>query len=117
MTVANHPIVSRDEWLKARKTHLAAEKAFTRDRDALGAARRNLPWVRLDKSYTFDSPDGTVTLSDLFANRSQLLVYHFMFDPEWTQGCKSCSLVADHFNPSVIHLHHRDVTMVAVSRA
>ncbi|MBN8548348.1 MAG: DUF899 domain-containing protein [Deltaproteobacteria bacterium] len=112
-----HPIVSREAWLKARKAHLAREKAFTKERDALSAERRELPWVKIDKQYVFDGPNGKVNFAELFDGRSQLLVYHFMFDPEWTQGCKSCSLVADHYNPSVIHLHHRDVTMVTISRA
>ena len=115
--INHHPVVSREEWLKARKAHLTREKAFTRERDALSAARRELPWIKLDKNYVFDGPRGKVKFADLFEGRSQLLVYHFMFDPEWTQGCKSCSLIADHYNPSIIHLHHRDVTMVTVSRA
>ena len=114
---ASPKIVTQAEWLKARKAHLAREKAFTKERDALSAARRQLPWVKVDQNYVFDGPDGKVTLADLFDGRSQLLVYHFMFDPEWTQGCKSCSLLADHYNPSVIHLHHRDTTLVTVSRA
>lgn len=110
-------VVSREEWLRARKAHLAWEKAFTKERDALSAARRELPWVKIDKNYVFDGPQGKVTLAELFDGRSQLLIYHFMFHPEWTQGCKSCSLVADHFNPSVIHLQHHDVNLVAVARA
>src|SRR4051812_10520827 len=114
---ASPRIVTQAEWLKARKAHLAREKAFTKERDALSAAQRELPWVKVDHNYVFDGPDGKVTLEELFDGRSQLLVYHFMFDPEWTQGCKSCSLLADHYNPSVIHLHHRDTTLVTVSRA
>jgi predicted dithiol-disulfide oxidoreductase (DUF899 family) len=112
-----HKVVTREEWLKARKAHLANEKKFTRQRDALSAERRDLPWVKVEKNYTFDGPNGEVAMADLFEGRSQLIVYHFMFDPEWTQGCKSCSLLADHYNPAVVHLHHRDVAMVTVSLA
>jgi predicted dithiol-disulfide oxidoreductase (DUF899 family) len=114
---SNRKVVSRDEWLAARKAHLAEEKAFTRQRDELSRRRRELPWVKVDKQYTFDTPAGRRTLAELFDGRSQLVVYHFMFAPEWTQGCKSCSLLADHYNPAVVHLEHRDVTMVTVSRA
>lgn len=110
-------IVSRDEWLAARKSLLQEEKQFTRQRDALGRKRRELPWVKIDKDYVFDGAEGKVSLDDLFEGRSQLLVYHFMFAPEWTQGCKSCSLLADHYDPAIVHLNHRDVTMVTVSRA
>lgn len=110
-------IVSRDEWLAARKAHLAEEKALTRQRDELSRRRRELPWVRVEKDYVFDTPQGKRSLAELFAGRSQLVVYHFMFAPEWTQGCKSCSLLADHYNPAIVHLEHRDVTMVTVSKA
>jgi predicted dithiol-disulfide oxidoreductase (DUF899 family) len=114
----NHnPIVSRDEWLVARKAHLAREKEFTRLRDQLSAERRGLPWVKVEKPYAFDGPNGKETLADLFAGRSQLIVYHFMLGPEWEEGCKSCSFLADHIDGSVIHLAHRDVTFVVVSRA
>lgn len=116
-SVLNHRVVSRQEWIKARKAHLAKEKAFTRQRDELTRAGRELPWVKVDQNYNFDGIDGKRTLADLFGGRSQLIVYHFMFHPEWSQGCKSCSLVADHFDPAIIHLNHRDVSMVAVSRA
>ena len=110
-------IVSRDEWLAARKRILAKEKELTRQRDELSRERRELPWVKVEKNYVFDTPDGKRTLSDLFEGRSQLVVYHFMFGPDWEQGCKSCSFWADNFNGIVVHLEHRDVTMVAVSRA
>lgn len=113
----NHPVVSRDEWIAARKKLLKEEKEFTRARDQLSARRRTLPWVKVEKNYTFDDADGPVTLTDLFEGRGQLLLYHFMFAPDWTQGCKSCSLLADHYNPCNIHLAHRDTTMVTVSRA
>lgn len=113
----NHKVVSRDEWLAARKAHLAEEKALTRQRDELARRRRELPWVKVEKNYVFDTPVGKRSLADLFEGRSQLVVYHFMFAPEWTQGCKSCSLLADHYNPATVHLEHRDVTMVTVSRA
>jgi predicted dithiol-disulfide oxidoreductase (DUF899 family) len=115
--VMDHRVVSRDEWIKARRALLAREKDFTHVRDALSAARRDLPWVKVDKNYVFDGPDGNVSLADLFDGRSQLIVYHFMFGPEWEQGCPSCSLVADHIDGSTIHLAHRDVTLLAVSRA
>ena len=110
-------VVSREEWLKLRTLHLAREKAHTRERDELAKQRRELPWVKVDKNYVFDGPDGKETLADLFDGRSQLIVSHFMFDPEWSQGCKSCSFVADHYNPAVVHLAHRDVTMVTVAKA
>lgn len=109
--------VSRDEWLAARKSHLAKEKEFTRLRDQLSAERRALPWVGVEKPYIFEGPQGKETLADLFAGRSQLIIYHFMFGPEWTEGCKSCSFLSDHIDGSVVHLAHRDVTFVVVSRA
>jgi len=112
----NH-VVTREEWLAARKDHLVREKEFTRLRDQLSAERRALPWVKVEKNYVFDGPNGKETLADLFAGRSQLLVYHFMLGPEWEAGCKSCSFLADHIDGSVIHLVHRDVTFVVVSRA
>jgi predicted dithiol-disulfide oxidoreductase (DUF899 family) len=110
-------IVSRDEWIAARKRHLSKEKEFTRLRDELSRERRELPWVRVEKEYFFDAPAGKQNLSDLFEGRSQLVVYHFMFGPDWEQACKSCSFWADNFNGIVVHLKHRDVTLVAVSRA
>jgi predicted dithiol-disulfide oxidoreductase (DUF899 family) len=110
-------VVSRDEWLSARKALLAKEKAFTRQRDELSAERRELPWVRVEKAYAFDGPQGKETLADLFEGRSQLLVYHFMFGPDWQEGCPSCSFWADNYNGIVAHLNHRDVTLAAISRA
>ena len=110
-------VVSRDAWLAARKRHLGDEKELTRLRDRLSAERRELPWVKIDKSYAFDGPKGKETLADLFGGRSQLMVYHFMFAPEWEAGCRSCSFLADHFDGSLVHLAQRDVTLVAVSRA
>lgn len=115
--LAHHPVVSHEEWLAARSAFLAEEKEFTRRRDAHGAARRALPWERVEKHYVFDGPDGTHALADLFDGRSQLVVYHFMFAPGATAGCPHCSLRADGFDGIQTHLHHRDVTMVCVSRA
>ena len=112
-----HRVVSHEEWLAARKELLRKEKELTRLRDELSRQRRDLPWERVDKTYRFDGPDGQETLSQLFAGRSQLVVYHFMFDPAWEAGCKSCSFWADNFDRIIIHLNHRDVTMIAVSRA
>ena len=113
----NQKIVSRDEWLEARKAHLAKEKEFTRLRDQLSQERRELPWVKVDKAYQFDGPNGKETLSELFAGRSQLIIYHFMYGPDWEEGCPSCSFWADNFNNIVVHLNHRDITLMAVSRA
>lgn len=112
-----HKVVSQEEWVVARKELLAREKEFTRLRDQLNQHRRELPWVRVEKEYIFDGPKGKETLAELFTGRSQLLVYHFMFDPSWTEGCKSCSFWADNFNGVIVHLNHRDVTMVAISKA
>lgn len=113
----DHTVVSREDWLKARTALLEQEKEFTRARDALSAERRALPWVKIDKDYVFDGPDGKQSLADLFDGRSQLLIYHFMFGPDWEEGCPSCSFWADNFNGFTQHLAHRDVTMIAVSRA
>jgi predicted dithiol-disulfide oxidoreductase (DUF899 family) len=114
----NHPeIVSEAEWLVARKDLLRREKEFTRERDALSAARQKLPMVKIDKEYVFEGTDGEETLADLFDGRSQLIVYHFMLGPDWEEGCKSCSYLADHFDGAIVHLAHRDVTFVVVSRA
>ena len=111
-------IVSREEWLAARKAHLAREKAFTRDRDALSAERRQLPWTHVDQDYLFDSAAGPATLSDLFDDHSQLIVYHFMYHPSWKDGgCPSCSYLADHFDGMQAHLDNRDVGFVTVSKA
>ena len=112
-----HQIVSRQEWIAARKALLAEEKEFTRARDRLNAQRRALPWVKVDKAYVFDGPRGKATLADLFAGRSQLIVQHFMFAPDWNEGCKSCSFWADGFERMIPHLAARDTTLVAVSRA
>jgi predicted dithiol-disulfide oxidoreductase (DUF899 family) len=112
-----NPVVSTEEWVAARKRLLAREKEFTRLRDQLSRERRELPWERVGKQYVFDTLDGRQTLSELFEGRSQLVVYHFMFGPNWEQACKSCSFWADNFNGIVVHLKHRDVAMIAVSRA
>jgi predicted dithiol-disulfide oxidoreductase (DUF899 family) len=112
-----HTIVSREEWIAARKAHLAHEKEYTQARDRLSAERRALPWVKVDKSYVFDGPNGKQTLGDLFAGRTQLVVQHFMFAPDWNEGCKSCSFWADGFERMIPHLAARDTTLVAVSRA
>jgi predicted dithiol-disulfide oxidoreductase (DUF899 family) len=110
-------IVSHEAWLEARLDHLAKEKEFTRLRDELSRQRRELPWERVERPYVFDGPSGKETLAQLFAGKSQLIVQHFMLGPEWAEGCKSCSFWADGFNGFVVHLAHRDVTMVAISRA
>ncbi|WP_105405340.1 thioredoxin family protein [Neorhizobium sp. T7_12] len=110
-------VVSPEEWLKARVDLLAAEKEFTRQRDALTRRRMAMPWERVEKPYRFEGPDGELSLADLFDGRSQLIVYHFMFGPDWEEACKSCSFWADNFNGIPIHLNHRDVTFVAISRA
>jgi predicted dithiol-disulfide oxidoreductase (DUF899 family) len=110
-------IVSHEEWLKARKAFLAKEKEFTRARDELAQQRRELPWVKVEKPYTFDAAEGRLTLADLFGGKGQLLVYHFMFGPDWNEGCPSCSFWADNYNGVDIHLAHRDTALVAVSRA
>ncbi len=110
-------IVSREAWLAARKELLAKEKEHDKRRDALNAERRELPMVKVEKEYSFDGPGGKVTLAELFQGRKQLVVYHFMFDPSWEAGCKSCSLLADTFDGAVKHLPARDTTFVAISRA
>jgi predicted dithiol-disulfide oxidoreductase (DUF899 family) len=115
--MTEHQVASRDEWLAARKDLLAKEKDFTRQRDALSAERRKLPWVRVEKDYVFDAPGGKKTLAGLFGGRSQLIVYHFMLGPGWKEGCPSCSFLGDHFDGSVVHLAHRDVALLAISRA
>jgi predicted dithiol-disulfide oxidoreductase (DUF899 family) len=115
--MTEHKVVSQDEWLAARKELLAKEKEFTRQRDALSAERRKLPWVKVDKEYAFDTADGKKTLAQLFGHKSQLIVYHFMFGPGWVEGCPSCSFLGDHFDGSLVHLAHRDVTLTAISRA
>ncbi len=110
-------VVSGADWLAARRALLAKEKEFTRARDEISRLRRELPWEAVTKSYVFDGPKGKQTLAELFEGRSQLVVYHFMFAPEWAEGCPHCSFFADHFNGAIAHLNQRDVTMVAVSRA
>ena len=110
-------VVSPDEWTKARVALLVQEKELTRLRDAISRQRRELPWVRIDKDYSFEGSRGKQTVSDLFEGRSQLLVYHFMFDPGWSDGCKSCSFWADNYDGIGVHLAQRDVTMVTISRA
>jgi predicted dithiol-disulfide oxidoreductase (DUF899 family) len=110
-----HPVVGHAGWLEARTALLEREKAFTRLRDELSQARRDLPWEEVGKEYTFEGPEGRVTLADLFDGRSQLIVYHFMYPDEWDDGCKSCSFWADNFDPIIVHLNARDVSMVAVS--
>jgi predicted dithiol-disulfide oxidoreductase (DUF899 family) len=112
-----HKVVSHDEWITARKAFLAEEKAFTRARDTISRKRRELPWEKVNKAYVFDGPNGKETLADLFGGKTQLIVYHFMLGPGWEEGCPSCSLLADHFDGSVIHLAQRDVAFVVVSRA
>jgi predicted dithiol-disulfide oxidoreductase (DUF899 family) len=112
-----HRVVSHDEWIAARTAFLAKEKEFTRLRDQLSLERRALPWEAVDKDYVFDGPNGPETLRELFDGRSQLVVYHFMFDPAWDAGCPHCSRWADSFNGAIVHLNQRDVTMVAISRA
>ena len=107
----DHKIVSNEEWLGARKDLLAKEKELTRLRDEISRMRRELPWERVEKEYVFDGPDGNESLGDLFDGRSQLIVYHFMFGPDWPEGCKSCSFLADHYDPSIIHLKQREVTI------
>ena len=116
-SAVNHPVVSRDRWIAERKTLLAREKELTRLRDQIARERRALPWVRIDKNYAFDTLEGRRTLADLFEGRRQLLVQHFMFGPGWEQGCPSCSFMADHSDGMNVHLAHRDVTLVAISRA
>src|SRR5206468_8582408 len=109
-TVDSPKVVSRKEWLVARKKLLAKEKQLTRQRDAIAAERRQLPWVKLEKNYGFDSPSGKKTLADLFDGRSQLIVYHFMFGPEWQEGCPSCSFNMDQPDGPLRHLAHRDAS-------
>jgi predicted dithiol-disulfide oxidoreductase (DUF899 family) len=112
-----HQIVSRDEWIAARKVLLRKEKEFTRLRDELSAERRALPWVKVEKPYVFAAPDGSRTLADLFAGRSQLVIQHFMLGPGWKEGCVGCSFGADHIEGGLVHLEHHDVSFAAVSRA
>jgi predicted dithiol-disulfide oxidoreductase (DUF899 family) len=115
--MTKHNTATREEWLTARLELLKAEKELTRRSDELAQRRQDLPWVRLDKTYTFDTDEGKASLADLFRGRSQLLIYHFMFGPDYTAGCASCSAIADGFDRSVVHLAANDVTLMAVSRA
>jgi predicted dithiol-disulfide oxidoreductase (DUF899 family) len=117
LKIAAPEIVSRAEWIEARKKLLLKEKSYARQGDMLAAERRALPWVRVDKNYVFEAPNGKENLADLFEGRSQLIVQHFMFGPGWKEGCPSCSFMADHVGGALVHLAHRDVTFVAVSRA
>ena len=117
VNTVNHPVASRNRWVAERKTLLAREKELTRLRDQIARERRALPWVRIEKNYVFDGPEGRRTLAELFEGRRQLLVQHFMFGPGWEQGCPSCSFMADHTDGMNVHLAHRDVTLVAISRA
>ena len=112
-----HSVVSRDEWLEARRALLAKEKEMTRMRDRVNAARLALPWVKVDKDYVFATPAGARTLAELFDGRSQLVVYHFMFGPDWEAGCPGCSFLADHLGGAIVHLNNHDVTFVCASRA
>jgi predicted dithiol-disulfide oxidoreductase (DUF899 family) len=116
-TIESPKIVSREEWLAARKKLLAKEKQLTHQRDAIAAERRQLPWVKVEKNYVFDSPGGKKTLADLFDGKGQLIVYHFMFGPDWKEGCPSCSFNMDHTDGTLVHLAQRDVSFAAVSRA
>lgn len=113
----NHPVVSLERWVAERKALLAREKELTRLHDQIARERRALPWVQIEKDYVFDTPEGWRTFSDLFEGRRQLLVQHFMLGPGWEEGCKSCSYMADHVDGMKVHLEHRDVTLMAVSRA
>lgn len=115
--MSEHPIVSRDQWVESRRQFLAKEKQFLRLRDELSRERRELPWERVEKSYLFEGPAGKESLTDLFAGRSQLVVYHFMFAPDAEAGCRGCSFWADNFNGIIPHLNQRDVSFVAISRA
>src|SRR5262249_57674636 len=116
-TMTTHKTGTREEWLAARLDLLKAEKEFTRRSDELAQRRQELPWVRIEKEYRFETAEGSASLADLFRGRSQLLVYHFMFGPDYTAGCPSCSAIADGFDGSVVHLANHDVTLCAVSRA
>ncbi len=113
----NHTVVSKEEWLTARKTLLQKEKELTHQRDEVSRLRLALPWEKVEKQYVFDGPSGKESLADLFAGRSQLMVYHFMLGPGWPEGCKSCSFLADHLDGMLVHLAARDISFVFVSRA
>lgn len=115
--MTDHAVVGHEDWIKARTELLAKEKEFTRARDELNRFRRELPWEPVEEEYVFEGRDGPKTLADLFEGRSQLVVYHFMFAPEWEAGCRGCSFWADSFNGAIPHLTQRDVSFVAISRA
>ena len=115
--LVQHPVVAREQWLKARVDLLKKEKEATRLRDALAEERRKLPWVKIEKPYVFDGPNGKVSLAELFGSRNQLAIYHFMFGPDWQEGCPSCSYVSDHVNAMLPHLGARDVTVTMVYHA
>src|ERR1700675_1215946 len=115
--MTKQPIATREEWLAARLDLLQAEKELTRRGDELARRRQELPWVRIDKEYRFETDEGSASMADLFSGRSQLLVYHFMFGPDYTAGCPSCSAIADGFDRSAVHLANHHVTLGAVSRA
>jgi predicted dithiol-disulfide oxidoreductase (DUF899 family) len=117
VNIENHPVVSQDQWVAQRRALLAREKELTHLRDRVARERRALPWVRIKKNYVFDAPEGRRTLADLFDGHHQLVVQHFMFAPGWEQGCKSCSFMADHIDGARVHLAHRDVSLVVISRA
>lgn len=112
-----HQVVSQDEWIAAGNALLKKEKEFTKARDALSAARKEMPWVKVDTNYVFEGPDGPVSLSDLFDGKSQLIVYHMMYGPTWDEGCPGCSFVCDHLDSARQHFEHHDVAYVAISRA
>jgi len=115
--MTGHKVVSQQEWLDARLALMAKEKALTKQHDALARERQQLPWVRVEKEYVFDSPEGKKTLADLFGDKSQLMIYHFMFGPDWEQGCPSCSMATDTLNGNYVHLNQRDIAFALVSHA
>lgn len=118
LSASNHQIVDRQVWLAAHQDHLVKEKAFTKQREAMAESRRELPWLELSEPYIFDTPDGETNLAGLFGGRSQLVVYHFMFGPDWgEEGCPNCSFWADNYNGTPVHLAHRDTAFTAISRA
>ncbi len=117
MNEMKHPVVNQEEWTAARQRLLKKEKELTRFRDEVNQMRLQLPWQRVEKDYTFEGPEGTVSLSDLFDGRSQLIIYHFMFGPGWTEGCSGCSFISDHVDGALPHLNGHDVSFAAVSRA
>ena len=117
LNMTSPPKVSRQEWFKARLELLKKEKEHSKARDELTRARQNLPWVKVEKNYVFEGPNGKVHLQNLFEGKSQLIVYHFMFESDWEEGCKSCSFIADHYEPAIVHLSNRDVSFVTISKA